>query len=97
MPDIKSLITNLENKVEKLVDIHKHNSKEVLILKQTNNDYKQIIDKQKQTIKDLEEKHKILKLTKSISGNNNEHTHVLKLKINELIREIDKCVALLNK
>jgi hypothetical protein len=96
MSDIKSLVSNLEKKVEKLVDLHRHSSKELSTLKQNNHELKQTIEQQKQIIKELEEKHKILKLSKSISGNN-ENTHELKLKINELIREIDKCAALLNK
>jgi peptidoglycan hydrolase CwlO-like protein len=96
MSDIKSLVSSLEKKVEKLVDLHRHSSKELTALKQNNHELKKHIDEQKQTIKELEEKNKILKLSKSISGNN-ENTHELKLKINELIREIDKCTALLNK
>ena len=96
MSDIKSLVTNLEKKIEKLVDLHRHTSKELSNLKQNNHELKLTIEQNKQTIKDLEEKHKVLKLSKSIAGNN-ENTHELKLKINELIREVDKCAALLNK
>ena len=96
MSDIKSLVTNLEKKIEKLVDLHRHSSKELSALKQNTHELKQTIEQQKQTIKDLEEKNKVIKLSKSISGNN-ENTHELKLKINELVREIDKCTALLNK
>ena len=95
MNDLKSLVTSLEKKVEKLVDLHHHSSKELTSLKQNNHELKQTIEQQKQSIKDLEEKHKVLKLSKSIG--NNENTHELKLKINELVREIDKCTALLNK
>jgi predicted RNase H-like nuclease (RuvC/YqgF family) len=96
MSDIKSLVSNLEKKVEKLVDLHRESSKSISTLKQNNNELKKNIEEQKQTIKELEEKNKILRLSKSISDNN-ENTHELKLKINELIREIDKCTALLNK
>ena len=96
MSDIKSLVSSIEKKAEKLIDLHRHSSKELSALKQNNNELKQTIEQQKQTIKELEEKQKILKLSKSISGNN-ENTQDLKLKINELIREVDKCTALLNK
>jgi len=96
MSDIKSLVTNLEKKIEKLVDLHRHTSKELSTFKQNNHELKQTIEQNKQTIKDLEEKHKVLKLSKLITGNN-ENTHELKLKINELIREVDKCTSLLNK
>ena len=85
MSDIKSLVSSLERKIEKLVDLHRHSSKELSAFKQNTHDLKQTIEQQKQTIKDLEEKHKVLKLSKSISANR-ENTHELKLKINELIR-----------
>lgn len=46
-------------------------------------------------IASLEEANKTLKIAKSLTGAG-ENTDA-KLKINELVREIDKCIALLNK
>lgn len=43
----------------------------------------------------LDEQLNILKLSKSISGSTEDKTE-LKKKLNEFIREIDKCLALLN-
>lgn len=96
MNDIKSIVTSLESKIEKLVDLHRQTKKELSVLQTQNNHLNQTIAQQKQTIKGLEDKHKVLKLSKSLSENN-ENTHELKLKVNELIREVDKCIALLNK
>lgn len=55
------------------------------------------IEQQNEIIKDLEERNKILKLAKSLNGNADENISGIKLKINELVKEIDKCVALLNR
>ncbi|MBN2520737.1 MAG: hypothetical protein JXB17_09555 [Bacteroidales bacterium] len=44
----------------------------------------------------LEEKFEKVQLAKTILGSS-EDTHVAKLKINRIVREIDKCIALLNK
>jgi hypothetical protein len=96
MSDLKSIASSLENKVEKLVDLHHRTKKELATLKTENIHLHQTIDQQKKAIKDLEEKGKILKLSKSLSTTN-ENTTELKLKINELIREVDKCILLLNK
>ena len=41
------------------------------------------------------EKNKVLKLAKSIAGMEGKNTEV-KLKINELVREIEKCISLVN-
>ena len=43
----------------------------------------------------LSEQYKVLKLAKSLSGEEVKSTDI-KLKINELIREIDKCIAQVN-
>ena len=96
MSDLKSIASSLESKVEKLVDLHHRTKKELAALKTENTHLNQTIDQQKKAIKDLEEKGKVLKLSKSLSTNN-ENTTELKLKINELIREVDKCISLLNK
>jgi len=47
------------------------------------------------TIQQLEEKNKILKLTSSIKATQEDNKAARK-KINELVREIDRCIALLN-
>ena len=51
---------------------------------------------QEQVIKQLEDKNKILKLSTSIQSEQGDNKAARK-KINELVREIDKCIALLNK
>ena len=50
---------------------------------------------QKEAIKDLEEKNKLLKIANSMAADP-EEKKLLKLKINEFIREIDKSLLLLN-
>ncbi|MCF8284068.1 MAG: hypothetical protein K9I48_03750 [Sphingobacteriales bacterium] len=47
-------------------------------------------------LKDLEEKHRILKLAKSVAVTD-EKTLDIKTKINEFVREIDKCISILSK
>lgn len=54
------------------------------------------IDNQQQTIADLNNKIKITKLAQQISGQESSDKTELKRKINEYIREIDGCIALLN-
>ena len=40
---------------------------------------------------------KMLKLAKQLDGEKLEENKDIKLMINEMVREIDKCIALLNK
>lgn len=96
MSGLKSAVTSLETKLEKLVDLHRKTRKEVQALQLQNEQLSEALAQQKQTIKDLEDQSKVLRISKTIT-NNKENTTELKLKINELIREVDKCIALLNK
>tara|TARA_B100000674_G_C37281064_1_gene663301 strand:+ start:10 stop:303 length:294 start_codon:yes stop_codon:yes gene_type:complete len=48
-------------------------------------------------INQLQEQIKLLKLAKQLEGDSIKDTKEVKLKINEMVREIDKCIALMNK
>jgi hypothetical protein len=54
------------------------------------------IEIQKNTINDLKEQNKLIKLAKEISTDNADN-HDLKIKINQLVRDIDRCIDLLNE
>ena len=64
-------------------------------LKEENGFLRKNMIQEKNKIKELEEKYKVVKLAKSLNQENDKSTDI-KLKINELVREIDKCIALLN-
>jgi chromosome segregation ATPase len=65
-------------------------------LKKRNEDLNSKIQQKELLIKELEEKNKKLKLAKSFLAES-EDAHDAKIKINRLVREIDRCIALLNK
>ena len=48
-------------------------------------------------LNELKDKYKILKMSKKLDGDETQNSKELKLKINEMVKEIDKCIALLNK
>jgi hypothetical protein len=47
-------------------------------------------------LNDLEEKYNKLKISKALIASSND-VHDAKLKVNRMVREIDKCIALLNR
>lgn len=98
----------MSNYASRLIVIHKQ-VKELLEenarLKNDKNDLnsinlamkKELEDKNK-AIEDLTQKIQTLKLAKSISGDEKpQETTELKRKINDYIKEIDRCIALLNE
>jgi len=53
------------------------------------------LNEKKEEINELDNNLKVLKISKGSSSDGSDHTE-LKLKINEYIKEIDKCMAMLN-
>jgi hypothetical protein len=91
-------LEELKIKVEKLINLHLELSRENKSLKLFNHELKIKNEEQKNKIGELEDKNKVIKLSQAISGNgSDQNARDLKLKINEYIREIDKCLALLHK
>ena len=93
--DISAVVSSLQSKVEKLVLQHRRSSENMQQLSNENAFLRKALQKQKEEFLELEEKNKVLKLAKSISGMEGKNTEV-KLKINELVREIEKCISLVN-
>lgn len=89
LESLKNSVYQLMDKCSQLESQNKHLSNELTILNT------KITNKQAE-IEELNEKYNVLKIAKSLEGASSENKEV-KLKINEMVREIDKCIALLNK
>jgi hypothetical protein len=94
MKDVATLVSGIEFKLRKLIEQHQLTRRENIRLTTEIQELRDVINVQSQTIKQLEEKSKILKLAKTLETK--EGNVEAKLKINELVREIDKCIGLLN-
>ena len=72
--------------------------KDCTTLKSDNELLKTTIHKQQEQIRQLEEGNKALQLAKALMSNDDsKDSTAMKSKINEVIRDIDSCLALLNK
>jgi len=86
----------LNNKLDELL-IKYHNLKEECAdLKSVNEALKNTLQERDARIKELEIKYERIKLSGALMGEG-ENASEAKKKINELVREIDKCVTLLNR
>jgi len=94
--DNGATIGQLRNKVEKLVNLHEKLMQEYQQLKTRQEQLKSQIHSQQQQISELEEKNRVIRLGQMVSGSD-QNTREIKLKINEYIREIDRCLALINR
>ena len=89
------LFDSLQSKVEKLIIQHKKAKEDIKQLKDENLFLQNKLSETKIQLTDVNEQNKVLKLAKTLSGKEGKSTEI-KLKINELIREIDKCIAKVN-
>ena len=94
---MKNLVENIERKVSKLIKLYQSVQKEKEDILTENNKFKSDLSNKDESIKKLEEKIKLLRITKSVSTQDDKRNKESRQKINEYVREIDKCIALLNK
>ena len=79
----------------KFIAEHKLISKEKLLLQQENDVSVASLESKEKKILNLQEKIKLMNISKS-SDPSKQEVKETRLKINEYVREIDKCIALLN-
>ena len=94
MKDLSLLVSNIKQKTEKLVAKQQLLEKENKDLTIKVEEVKKELEEKNQQILELNDKIKLLKLAKNVDG---ESTKEVKLKINEMVREIDKCIAQINR
>ena len=93
---MKNIINNIEVKVGKLVTKCSQLSVEKDNLQQNNDALNVQLQEKEKKIVTLQDKVKLMNISKSVDATK-EDVKATRLKINEYVREIDKCIALLNK
>ncbi|MBT5615628.1 MAG: hypothetical protein HOJ77_05155 [Flavobacteriales bacterium] len=93
---MKKIINNIEVKVGKLIAKYDQLNAEKLDLQRNNNTLNVRLQEKESQIVALQDKVKLMNISKSVDASK-EEVKSTRLKINEYVREIDKCIALLNK
>ncbi len=96
MNNVLELVDLLEDKLTRLILKQEQLQNENMLLKQTEQLLMDKVSEQDEFIKGLNEKHESLKVANAIVGSK-EDKHLTKIKINTLIREIDKCIVQLSE
>jgi regulator of replication initiation timing len=96
MSSVAGQLDNVIQKTNRLIALCNALQEENDLLKLENKQTKSALEIAKSKGLELDEKIRLLKLAKSIEGTS-EKTLDIKQKINEFVREIDKCVVLLKK
>jgi predicted nucleic acid-binding Zn-ribbon protein len=86
----------LNNKINELVNSFNNLKSDYENLKTEEEAIKGLLLDRETEMKELENKYERVKITGALSGNSENATEAKK-KISELVREIDNCIALLNR
>ena len=86
----------LNKKIEELFERYNDLRTKNRDLKNENDTLKRYIEERELKIRDLEKRYERIKISGALMGER-EGAGEAKKKINELVREIDRCVALLNR
>ncbi|MFL2567390.1 MAG: hypothetical protein ACJ0QK_01180 [Flavobacteriales bacterium] len=92
---LNNLISNIERKLSNLLSSYENLKVKNLKLEDENKKLILEIEDNSQIINSLNDKIKIMSISKSVDVSKSDIKQT-KLKINEYIREIDKCIAQLN-
>ena len=97
MKTLPELGKRIKAKTEKILALQEALLKDNMQLKDQVNKLKSRVEELEKSKVELEDQYKALQLARTISGENTDKNLAIKLKINELVREIDKCIAQLNR
>jgi hypothetical protein len=87
---------SIKQKVKLLVSALEKVKQDNELLLTQKSELKKLLDDKEQAYNDLKEHYDRLKFAKSLQATNQE-VHDAKIKVNRIVREIDNCIALLNR
>ena len=92
----KELLQTFEARLRHLIYLHDELRRENACLRQLHTDCRADCEKTKADLKTLEKRYTDLKTATTISLNGSD-VRETKLRLSKLVREVDKCIALLNE
>lgn len=96
MQNLSTRLYEIRMKVEKLVQENRLLTNENESMRDRIEGLERTVELQKNTLSELTEQNKLIKLAKNLNPEDSD-TEDVKNKVNELIREIDRCIDLLNE
>ena len=92
----QEIINSLRDKIKTIISLYEKEKEENNKLIKEKNDLVESLEVTEERYLQLQKKHELLKLAKSFTGSEGS-AHDAKIKINRIVREIDKCISLANK
>ncbi len=96
MSEVSKKVESIQGKLEKIKQVFEKSNQEKERLERENSDLKRQLEAQVRNSDSLHKEYNTLKLAKTLVSTTGDKAE-MKFRVNELVREIDKCIALLNR
>ena len=91
------LFTSLKHRVNTVISLYEDQKRKAETLRTENAELIKRIEALENNLETLDKKYENLKIAKVLSSVPDDDVHATKLQVNRIVREIDKCIALLNR
>jgi archaellum component FlaC len=91
------IVSSLRQRIKSIISLYEEQKNKNNGLRSKNQELIERIDILENKFEDLDKKYENLKIAKVLSSVPGEDVHETKLQVNRIVREIDKCIALLNR
>lgn len=96
MEEPDNILNSLKERTKQMMVLCDGLKEEKKDLLSSNRELKNKVTQQEKEVEIFRTKYKTLKIAKTVSGTDND-VHETRIRVNMIVREIDKCIALLNK
>jgi DNA integrity scanning protein DisA with diadenylate cyclase activity len=91
------IFSSLRQRIRSVISLYEKQKDSVEELRKKNLELNERIGMLENKLEILDKKHENLKIAKVLSSVPGEDVHETRLQVNRIVREIDKCIALLNR
>jgi len=95
MNKVEQIITELHSKISQLVEENRQLKHHVLELTEQSSEYRKLSEEREQKLKMQQSRSEVMTAARLIE--NKADSDKVKVRIDELVREIDRCINLLNR
>jgi DNA integrity scanning protein DisA with diadenylate cyclase activity len=91
------IFSSLRQRIRSVISLYEKQKDSVEDLRKKNLELNERIEMLENKLELLDKKHENLKIAKVLSSVPGEDVHETRLQVNRIVREIDKCISLLNR
>jgi predicted nuclease with TOPRIM domain len=91
------IFSSLRQRIRSIISLYEEQKGKVSELQKKNTDLQHQVAMLESKLDDLDKKYENLRIAKVLASVPGEDVHETKVQVNRIVREIDKCIALLNR